>query len=246
MFHGKWFTRTTLLGTRLVYGQKADQSCGIACVMMVNYMLKRWELARNRDRVGLEIRHAADDAFRSEADVYAAYAKVSGQPYNGSKPTFTDMLVAILNELNIGHWQQIPLSSARVADRIIDSCMGQSPVPMILHVNWQTIRGAHFVVCDAAGPIRREMCADFCDPWDAAVHTLRITRGQPISYSAAQEMPTGAPHHYDQAMTGAMDGWVICRTMMTQNVRQAENKPAILPGAQTSFVPRTPRFARLG
>jgi len=228
-----WFKRTTLLGTRLVYGQQAYDSCGIACVMMVNYMLKRWELAGNHVRPGLQ--HAVDDAFRSESDVDAAYAKVSGQPYDGNTATYTPILTAVLNQLNIGHWQQIPLSSARVADRIIDSCVGASPVPMIILVDWRSISGGHFVVCDVAGPIRRQMCADFCDPWDASVHTLRIARGQPITYATAQETPTNAHYYYHQATTGAMDGWVICRTMATQYVRQAANKPAFLPGAHPTL-----------
>ena len=40
-----WFFRTSKNGIHAVYSQQAEESCGIACVIMVNFKLKKWGLA---------------------------------------------------------------------------------------------------------------------------------------------------------------------------------------------------------
>jgi hypothetical protein len=200
-----WFRRTTPLATRMVYGQQAENSCGIASVIMVNYLVKKARLSPYLEADRLS--GALDDTYRSERDVDAAYSKVAGFTYNGTQDTNTQLLADVLNELNIGRWRQMRISPGTVGSMISNSCVGPRRVPMILLVNWRS--NGHFVVCDAASPSVIGVRADFCDPWDASVHTLTIRRGEPLVYSVQKEAATSAHYYYDQAQTADFSGWII-------------------------------------
>jgi hypothetical protein len=215
-----WFPRITRLGTHMVYGQQAQDSCGIACVIMVNYLMKKWELPLT---LSSPVRQEfVRDVFRSESEIDAAYSKVVGYPYNGSSPTYAGQLASVLNELNIGHWQALNLSAKKVPNMILSSCFGAQGAPVIALVNWRD-GGGHFVVCDMTGRIGGQTCADFCDPYDTAVHTLRIARDQAINYQVHKESSTSAHLYWQANDSGPMDGWVICRTQTSNTLRSSQS-----------------------
>ena len=104
-----WFRRMTPLATHMVYGQQTKDSCGIASVIMVNYLVKKASLSPYLEANRLS--GAYDDTYRSERDVDAAYSQVAGFTYNGTQDTNTELLTTVLNKLNIGHWRQFSISS---------------------------------------------------------------------------------------------------------------------------------------
>jgi hypothetical protein len=222
-----WFLRTTRFGTRMVYGQQAVQSCGIASVINVNYYLKKWELPPTNQPLpaqtpaylntsGIQRYITYRDTFKSEAEVDAAYSKVSGQPYNGSTSTSTDLLALVLDELSIGNWGSVRWSANAIPDLILNNLAMR--VPLILRVKWRNNTG-HFVVCDAAGLVGRQYYADFCDPWDASIHTLRLNRGRAINYQVDLEAATTSHYYYASDQNGDMDGWVVQRRVLASPVR---------------------------
>jgi hypothetical protein len=222
-----WFLRTTRFGTRMVYGQQAEQSCGIASDINVNYYLKKWELPSTHQQLPARTRASLDtfgiqryitylDTFKSEAEVDAAYAKVSGQPYDGSTSTNSAILALVLDELNIGNWGSVRWSASAIPDLILNNLAMR--VPLILRVKWRNNIG-HFVASDAAGLVGRQYYADFCDPWDASIHTLRLNRGQPINYQVDLEAATTSHYYYASDQSGDMDGWVVQRRVLASPVR---------------------------
>jgi hypothetical protein len=232
-----WFRRATPLATRMVYGQQAKNSCGIASVIMVNYLVKKAGLSPYLEANRLS--GAYDDTYRSERDVDAAYSQVAGFTYNGTQDTNTELLTAVLNKLNIGQWRQLSISSNDISNKISNSCVGPRRVPIILLVNWRS-GGGHFVVCDAAAQSEIGVRADFCDPWDASFHTLNIRRGEPLTYSTQKEAATSAHHYYDEAKKADFSGWAICRV----DASAVQNLPAshmpvnrAAPGATSAMRP---------
>jgi hypothetical protein len=214
-----WFFRTSRNGIHVVYSQKAEASCGIACIIMVNFKLKKWQLAAAASAVpaaGLAAAPSAAVAFagavKSEEEVDAAYTKVSGHPYKGATYTYAQVLPKVLNQLGIGRWEAKCLHSDALAGAILDRApMGY---PFIALVHWRDDGSGHFVVCDNVVVRPSGASADFCDPWDAAVRTLPLTRDEEIVYQA-QDQPgvdLGQAHHkYSAASTADMDGWIVYR-----------------------------------
>ena len=107
-----WFVRSSRRGLHVVYSQQAENSCGIACVIMVNFKMKKWKLAVAASAASAGIVAAApgmvsavSDTMRSEKEVDAAYAKVIGRPYDGSADSDATLLPQVLNQLSIGRWQ---------------------------------------------------------------------------------------------------------------------------------------------
>ena len=229
-----WFRRTTSLATRMVYGQQARNSCGIASVIMVNYLMKKGMLSPYLEANRLS--GAYDATYRSERDVDAAYSQVAGFTYNGTQDSYTAQLASVLNRLNIGQWRQCFLSSTDLVDKIANTCVGPRRVPIIALVKWRHGGLGHFVVCDAASQSEIGVRADFCDPWDASVHTLNIRRGDPLVYSAQKEAATSAHYYYDSAQKADFTGWAICQVASVQNLPTSH-----MPSNR--FVPRPPLTA---
>jgi hypothetical protein len=155
---------------------------------------------------------AFDAAVKSEEAVYAAYSKVSGHPYTGTTYTGAIFLARVLNELGIGHWKAKCYRANKLADEILrQAFMGP---PFIVLVHWRT-GGGHFVTCDDVVHEKAEISADLCDPWDAAVRTVPLHKGQMIVYQATDQpgWDLGQTHKkYGAASTGDVDGWIIYRT----------------------------------
>lgn len=215
-----WFLRSSKNGVHVVYGQQSDASCGIACVIMVNFKMKKGQLAAAAASVpggGVfsvpVVAGAFAGAVKSEEEVDAAYAKVSGQPYTGSTYTYADVLPKVLNKLNIGTWTSKCVPATQVADTIISRAGSNTPCITLVH--WRA-GGGHFVVCDNVVRTGNGTEADFCDPWDAAVRTISLRPGQSILYqSAAVNQPgldLGQHKSYASCSTADMDGWIVYQT----------------------------------
>ncbi len=202
----------------MVYGQQAEDSCGIACMLMVNFKLKKWQLAGAAAAAPSGVfafanaAVAFESAVKSEPEVYAAYSKVSGQPYKGDTYTYATILPGVLNNLDIGTWSARCVASNKVADTILDrSFMGP---PFIILVHWRSGAG-HFVMCDNIVQDKAGTTAYICDPWDAAVRSVTLRRGQPLTYQAQEQAGWDlgqARKKYGAPSTGAMDGWLVYRT----------------------------------
>ena len=197
-----WFVRFTRFGqTHMVYAQERDQSCGIACAMMVNFKL-------NKFRFGAK-------TFLAEEEVYQAYSQVSGLNYQGRRPTDARLLDDVLNRLNIGRWEAVWVGEANVADAVIASVTGTNWDPIILLTNWVVGGGGHFVVVDAVNTFLGTHYASICDPWDGNVHIQSFTPGQRFVYLADTPRLSwdlgGTRHEYAAAAEGRMNGWIVRR-----------------------------------
>ena len=212
-----WYVRCNERGLHMVYSQQAQASCGIACVIMTNFKMKKWDLARSLSTspAGLvaapAIKMSLDSAVKVEEEVYAAYARISGKPYNGSTYTHVAQLAPLLNQLGIGTWQADCMAGATMAERF-KQLVGPGKAPIIALVHWSDA-GGHFVVCDTIAKSGRETVADICDPWDGALRTVTLTSGQPINYVAQSEpnqVDMGQKHfQYGSRSHGEADGWII-------------------------------------
>ncbi|MEO6340468.1 MAG: hypothetical protein ABIO39_10550, partial [Caulobacteraceae bacterium] len=179
--------------------------CGIASVMMVNFKMKKWQLAASVSTApagaaafaGIGFNVAS--AIKLESQVYAAYAAVTGQPYDGSAYTDGYKLIEILNKLGIGKWAIEYYDGGGLPGKLMAFVGGPAaPAPAIVHVKWRS-QGAHFIVCDTVIRSGAQTYADFCDPGDGSVRTVQLTRGTPIVYRSG----SGA--------VGDMKGWVLYR-----------------------------------
>lgn len=219
-----WFSRfTRFADVHLVYAQEADNSCGIACVMMTVFKV-------NKLVPGAQ-------AVHKEEEIYRVYGNVVGSTYDGSTYTFADKLATVLNRLNVGSWAASYIGPAAVGQAIVDSVgidyPGQSllagvnapaayianqlkPIkPIILLVGWNA-GGAHFVVVDVVNRTPFGMYASVCDPWDGNVHITEFTTTAPFNYTGAPVPLSwdlgGRRHDYSPTSTGSPNGWVVQRT----------------------------------
>ena len=202
-----WFTRFSRFGdVHLVYSQAAENSCGIASVMMCVFK-------RNKLRPGAS-------AMTKEQEVYKVYGDVAGVNYDGSAYSFATKLDLTLNKLNCGKWVAEYIGPDKVADRIMKVCgktTGLGPTlgtsPIIVLVGWEN-QGAHFVVVDTV----RSMpgigtYATVCDPWDAQLRVTKMKSGSDFKYSTGQTIQInleGTPQHeYGSRQNGTANGWVV-------------------------------------
>jgi hypothetical protein len=215
-----WFPRTSANGLHMVYGQQNTNSCGIACVMMVNFKMKKANLAIAAGGLGAGIAglpvigYNLASAVKVERQVYEAYARVSGKKYDGSQDTSALLLPKVLNELGIGTWVAEWIPQAQLADRIKFSVYGRNGAPVIALVYWRNSQTGHFVVCDTVVRSKGAIVADICDPWDTAVRTIPLTSGSPVVYqadTASGLVDFGQTHYTASSSTGDMNGWFIHR-----------------------------------
>jgi hypothetical protein len=206
-----WFTRFTRFGdVHNVYAQEADDSCGIACVMMCVYKINKLSPGKA--------------AKYHEDQIYKVYGQQAGGTYDGSSYTYANYLADTLNQLNCGGWKAENVGPSNVSRAIVDTLgvdvLGAGPVfnglkrgrPIIILTNW-TGGGGHFVVVDIVNNFVGDNFASVCDPWDGDVHVQPfkpnavfqyIGRNQPTSWDTG-----GMKHKYSTDNVGAMNGWVV-------------------------------------
>ncbi|WLD12902.1 hypothetical protein [Planctellipticum variicoloris] len=218
-----WFSRFTRFGDiHLVYAQEAENSCGIACVMMTVFKINKL------------VPGAA--ALHKETEIYDVYGAVSGAAYDGSAYSYATHLASVLNRLRVGTWEAAFIGATNVSQAIIDSVGIDTPgqsllagvaapaayvanqlrqrIPIIVLVGWNA-GGAHFVVVDVVNNTPFGMYASVCDPWDGNVHITQFQAGASFNYIGAPVPMSwdlgGTRHDYSSTSAGAPNGWVVRR-----------------------------------
>lgn len=218
-----WFTRFTRFGdAHLVYSQEAENSCGIACVLMTVFKM-------NKLRPGARALHA-------EREIYRIYTEVNGSTYDGSQYSYATVLAQVLNRLHVGTWEGLDIGAGNVSQAIIDSVgvdnfgasvlagplapaayvanqLYQRP-PLIVLVGWNT-GGAHFVVVDKVNRVPTQLYASVCDPWDGNVHVTPFEPSVAFHYLGARVPWSwdlgGERRDYSSTKPGSPNGWVVRR-----------------------------------
>lgn len=220
-----WFTRFTRFGdTHLVYAQEAENSCGIACVMMCVFKINKLRPGATAVHEEQRIYQVYDRHFQRMAP-----AQRAGTPYDGSIYTYAGILAATLNDLNCGTWEAVCLNENAVSQAIVNA-VGTDIVtgtlagaainaltrgyPIILLTRWDQ-GGGHFIVVDTVNNFFGRLYASVCDPWDGNVHITHFSTGQPFVYEASTPRFSwdlgGTRHEYSGAHGSTVRGWVIRR-----------------------------------
>lgn len=204
-----WFTRLSRFGDiHYVYSQAADNSCGIASVMMCVFKVNKFT--------------PGAAAVTKEQEIYKVYGDVAGVNYDGSTYSFASKLALTLNKLNCGKWKAEYIGPKNVGARLSKVCgktYGFGPTlglhPVIVLVGWET-GGAHFVVVDSVRSVPGfGTYATVCDPWDAQMRVTGFRSGADFKYETGQTIQynfdiEGTPQHeYGSRSNGTANGWVI-------------------------------------
>lgn len=218
-----WYVRLTRFASvHMVYAQMAQNSCGMASIMMVNFKMKKGVMfagvsaAANisvvpgiGQLIGPTLAASAVNyAVKSEPDVYKEYTKVTGSPYDGSQYSDAMKFPAVLRNLSLGNWECVNVGETDFAKAAKKATSAGAPV--IGHVVWDS-GGAHFVVIDEH--YLGYGCV--CDPWDGQVHVTRMKDGSTVRYNASDSVTGwsigGKKNSYPAGSTGKFSGWIVRR-----------------------------------
>lgn len=218
-----WFVRITRFASaHMVYAQHAQNSCGMASMMMVNFKMKKGLMLAGMAAggavsvvpivgsfVGQTLsRMAFDAAVKTETQVYAEYTRVTGSPYDGSQYSDAMKFPAVLKNLGLGDWECVHVGETGFAGA--SERATESGAPVIGHVVWNG-GGAHFVVIDE----HHFGYGCVCDPWDGHVHVTRMEDGKAVEYDAGTG-PLGwdlggRRNTYPAGQKGKFSGWIVRR-----------------------------------
>ena len=218
-----WFTRFTRFGdAHLVYAQEAENSCGIASIMMVVFKINKFRPGKTALHEEEKIYKAYDKHFKADKPGIRG-----GKPYDGSVYSYASLLGKTLNDLNCGTWEAKNIGEANVSQAVVDSVgtdiVGAGPIvnaatrgyPIILLTKWDQ-GGGHFVVVDTVNNFLGTLYASVCDPWDGNVHITKFETGKSFEYEASTPRLSwdlgGERHEYSGSHGGTMRGWVVRRT----------------------------------
>jgi len=206
----------------MVYGQEAENSCGMACMMMVNFKMKKGLMMAGMaagsamsvvpvlgSLVGPSLSEAAfRAAVKTEKEVYKAYTKVTGSPYDGSTYSDCTYFPQVLNDLYLGNWETVFVGQDGMSGAI--KAATDRGAPCIGLVNWDG-GGGHFVVIDETH--LGYACVN--DPWDAQVHVTKLSGNSPLRYNAGKEpigfSLGGTKHKYRRGDVGTFNGYIVRR-----------------------------------
>ncbi len=201
---------TRFASAHMVRQQEAVNSCGIACILMINFKMKKALLA-SRLAAGAAVsavpipgasylgatmaQQAKDWALQTEPEVYKIYGDVVGTTYDGTSYTRATKHPPVLNKLGLGLWSADWVGASAMGLAIKEAIAGGAPC--IVHVTWAA-GGAHFVCIDDVftSPGGTEYAA-VNDPSDGEVNLTQITDGATISYLNN---------------TGSFSGWIVKRS----------------------------------
>jgi hypothetical protein len=217
-----WYVRLTRFASvHMVYAQKAQNSCGMACMMMVNFKMKKGMMAAGVAAGGaISVvpgigtflgatlsSKAIDYAVKTEPQVYAEYTRVTGSPYDGSAYSDCTHFPAVLKNLGLGNWETHWAGQTGFAKAAKDATAAGAPV--IGLIAWSG-GGAHFVVIDEFHG--KYACVN--DPWDGQVHVTPMTDGSAVTYNADPVIGWsigGKKGTYPVGQTGTFNGWIVRR-----------------------------------
>ncbi|MCC7429127.1 MAG: hypothetical protein IT557_19725 [Alphaproteobacteria bacterium] len=218
-----WFIRfTRFASAHMVYAQEQENSCGMACMMMVNFKMKKGLMFAGMaagsamqavpvlgSYVGPTLTRAAIDyAVKTEPEVYKAYTKVTGSPYDGTAYSDCSFFPQVLADLGCGEWETVWMGQNGMGKGIKDAV--KNGAPCIGLVAWDG-GGAHFVVVDETH--LGYGCVN--DPWDGQVHITRLNEGGAVRYNAGKPVIGwsigGKKHSYSEGSIGTFNGWLVRR-----------------------------------
>jgi hypothetical protein len=155
-----WFVRFTAYNTaHVVHKQEMENSCGIACILMINLKMKKGLMAAGMAAtaavsvvpivggfLGVDLgSKVLDYAVKTEPQVYKIYGDVVGTVYDGTSYTNAVHHPTVLEKLGCGQWEAFWAGEAGISSAIKDAVAAGAPC--IVHVAWKA-GGAHFVVVD--------------------------------------------------------------------------------------------------
>jgi hypothetical protein len=205
----QWYSRISRFGDlHMVYGQKWANSCGLASTVMCAFKMNKFAMGQQ--------------AVYEEQKIKEKYEKASGSPYD-PKTQYTDgkFLQTVLSDVTGKNWALEWYSEKDRAGAIIDSVDSYGALALgptisskccIVLARWGA-GGAHWVVVDSVRSAFGFHWATICDPWDTNLHIVRLTKGQPIKYDAA-DVSAGVDigSSGSQASGGKVDTGVATRT----------------------------------
>ncbi len=198
---------TRFASAHLVKKQDAVNSCGIACILMVNFKVKKGLMFAGLSAgsavsavpvpgatfAGATLSKAAVAmAVKTEPEVYRIYGDVVGSVYDGTSYTDAKKHPEVLRRLGLGNWECFWAGETGIANAI--KAQAKAGAPCIVHVKWKA-GGAHFVCID-------EVHSPFGSPYacvnDPASGEVVVTElgSSPIGY-------------LDNA--GVFSGWIVRR-----------------------------------
>jgi hypothetical protein len=174
-----WFSRFTRFGdVHWVFGQEREISCGVASAIMAAFKI-------NKLTPGVK-------AVFDEDTVVQKATKLFGPNPLGDGGLSNPRMVDLLNhaDLKMPGWKLDTLAPSAVVDKLI-SIVGithgfgvkMDVNPVVVGIDWNG-GGGHWVVIDTIRALGNEMWATVCDPWDANVHIVPISRNQTLNYTA--------------------------------------------------------------
>lgn len=198
---------TRFASAHIVKKQDAPNSCGIACILMANFKIKKGLMFAGLSAgsavaavpvpgagyVGHTLSQAAIQmALKTESQVYKIYGEVVGTTYDGTSYTDAKKHPAVLKRLGLGNWECFWAGPEAISAAI--QAQAKAGVPCIVHVKWKA-GGAHFVCID-------EVHSPFGTPYacvnDPASGEVVVT-----------ELGAGPVGYLDNA--GTFSGWIVRR-----------------------------------
>ena len=203
-----WFIRFTPYSTaHVVHQQEQVNSCGIACILMINLKMKKGLMAAGMAAsaavsvvpvlggfLGVNLgSKVLDYAVKTEPQVYKIYGDVVGTVYDGTAYTNGLKHPDVLRQLGCGEWECVDAGAAGISAAI--KAAVEKGAPCIVHVVWKA-GGAHFVVVDEVVNMGGLDWAMVNDPADGDVHVTLLPPGSAPSYDAG---------------AGSFSGWIVRR-----------------------------------
>ncbi len=203
---GSWYVRfTRFASAHIVHKQEQVNSCGIACILMLNFKMKKGLMFSGMAAgaslqtvpvvggyLGATLAKASlDFAVKSEPEVYKIYGDVVGTVYDGTSYTNGLKHPEVLKRLWLGNWECVDVGEAGMAAAIKAAVGGGAPC--IVHVVWDA-GGAHFVCVDETTDFFGTSYAMVNDPGDGDVHATVLNTGATTRFKS-----------------GKMSGWIVRR-----------------------------------
>ncbi|NKE45992.1 hypothetical protein HB662_14470 [Roseomonas frigidaquae] len=204
-----WHVDFTRFATvHMVKKQDQVNSCGIACVLVINFKIKKGLMAQGASAgsriaasglpggglVGAGLAKAAVGwAVKSEQEIYRIYGQVVGTVYDGT--TYSDGMrhPEVLERIGLGRWECVNVGQNGVV-AALRRAVGPGQ-PCIAHVAWLA-GGAHFVVVDDVVQPGQSVFVLVNDPGDGQVVVTKVTGDGALSY---------------RNNAGVFSGWIIRR-----------------------------------
>ncbi|WP_421993665.1 hypothetical protein [Roseococcus sp.] len=198
---------TRFASAHIVKKQDAVNSCGIACILMVNFKIKKGLMFAGLSAgasvsavpvpgasfVGGTLSKAAVDmAVKTEPTVYKIYSDVVGTVYDGTSYTNGQSHPEVLKRLGLGNWECFWAGTEGISAAI--KAQAKAGVPCIVHVKWKA-GGAHFVCVDDVYSPFGSPYACVNDPADGEVVVTELGGG-PVGYLDNK---------------GTFSGWIVRR-----------------------------------